>query len=79
MEESIRSVSTEQKEATAILVMRCMLILYSEQKGIPFEEALLSFAASMTYGDLFDFETEIWKEGPAYLLGLYEEELDARG
>ena len=65
----------ERKEATAITVMRCMLTSYAEQKQIPFEQALLNFSKSRTYEALFDFSTEIWKEGPTYLRALYEEEL----
>ena len=65
----------ELKEATAITVIRCMLVTYAEEHRISFEEALLSFAQSRTYEDLFDFDTEIWKEGPEYLRGFYDEEL----
>lgn len=66
-------------ESTAITVMRCMLISYSEQNHIPFDQAMLAFASSKTYEDLFDFSTEIWKEGPDYLRGLYDEELSQAG
>ena len=68
-------ITREQKEASAITVMRCMLITYAEEKQLSFEEAMLAFAGSKTYGDLFDFDTEIWKEGPTYLRSLYDEEL----
>ena len=57
--------------------MRCMLVRLAEKKHIPFEEALLEFSKSNTYNDLFDFQTEIWKEGPDYLRCLYEEEIAA--
>ena len=77
MEISAKEISSEQKEATAITVMRCMLVTLSEEKGIPFEQAMLAFSTSRTYSDLFDFDTQIWKEGPDYLRGLYEEEMDA--
>lgn len=75
MATSVNPVSAEMKEATAITVLRCMLISYAEEKKLPFELALLNFSQSLTYEALFDFETEIWKEGPDYLRGLYEEEL----
>ena len=74
MKASIDAVSQDRKEATAITVMRCMLVTYSEEKHISFEDALLVFSQSKTYEDLFDFSTEIWKEGPDYLRSLYEEE-----
>ena len=38
---------------------------------------MLAFSTSRTYSDLFDFDTQIWKEGPDYLRGLYEEEMGA--
>ena len=76
MKDSAKAISTEQKEATAITVMRCMLVALSEEKGIPFEEAMFSFTTSSTYDDLFDFDTQIWKEGPDYLRGLYDEEMN---
>ena len=69
-------VTKERKEATAITVMRCMLTSYAKEKQIPFEQALLNFSQSRTYEALFDFSTEIWKEGPDYLRGWYEEELE---
>lgn len=78
MTESNKEISSEQKEATAITVMRCMLIDFSEEKGIPFEQAMLTFTQSRTYNDLFDFDTQIWREGPEYLRVLYEEELHAK-
>ena len=74
MEPSVNTISSERKEATAITVMRTMLVTYSEEKRIPFEQAMLDFSQSETYEDLFDFDTEIWKEGPEYLRGLYDEE-----
>ena len=74
MEPSVNTISSERKEATAITVMRTMLVTYSEEKHIPFEQAILDFSQSETYEDLFDFDTEIWKEGPDYLRGLYDEE-----
>ncbi len=72
------SVPTKTKEATAIAVMRCMLVRYAREKGVPFERVALEFARSKTYEDLFDFDDEIWREGPTYLRVLYEEELAER-
>lgn len=72
-----KEITSYQKEATAIIVMRCMLIALSEDKGIPFEEAMLAYSTSRTYSALFDFDTQIWKESPDYLRGLYDEELNS--
>ncbi len=68
-------VTTERKEATAITVMRCMLTAYADEKNLPFDQVMLAFSQSKTYEDLFDFSTDIWKEGPEYLRGLYDEEM----
>ena len=68
-------VSTETKEACAVETMRYMLQNYAQDKGIPFEDALLTFTISTTYQVLFDFETEVWKEGPDYLRSLFEKAL----
>ena len=35
---------------------------------------MLQFTESATYETLFDFDTAVWKEGPDYLLDVYEEE-----
>ena len=69
------TISDEQKEFSAVTIMRCMLTAFSEENQIPFEQALLDFSGSQTYEMLFDFETEVWKEGPEYLRCLYGEEL----
>ena len=47
----------------------------SWKHNLPFEEAMLQFAESSTYDMLFDFDTAVWKEGPDYLLDLYEDEI----
>lgn len=75
METSANTLSTDRKDATAITVMRCMLLSYAEEKNIPFERAMQEFVQSRTYGALFDFDAGVWREGPDYLRGLYDEEL----
>ena len=69
------AVSTETKEACAIETMRYMLQNYAQDKGIPFKDALLTFTTSSTYQVLFDFDTQVWKEGPDYLRSLFEKAL----
>lgn len=64
-----------QKESLALTTMRLMLQQYAEQHQIPFDEAFFSFSNSPAYSALFDYETEIWKEGPEYLKNLFEESL----
>lgn len=69
------TIPDKRKNGCAVALMRRMLIKYSQNKGIPFDDALLQFTSSPTYDDLFDYETEIWKEGPDYLMQLFEETL----
>lgn len=69
------SVLDATKEACAIETMRYMLQNYSQDKGISFEDALLTFTTSSTYEVLFDFETGVWREGPDYLRSLFEKAL----
>lgn len=69
------TVSDKRKNACAVNLMRNMLIKYAQKHHILFEDAMIQFAESSTYGMLFDFDTAVWKEGPDYLLNLYEEEL----
>ena len=68
-------ISEQQKELCAIVVMRSMLEDFSSLRNIEFDDALLQFAKSKTYNALFDFTTGLWREGPDYLRGFFEEEL----
>jgi len=63
------------KEYCAASTMRMMLFELSEKDHITYEQALLKFAVSPIYETLFDFETAVWKEGPVYLMSLYEDYL----
>ena len=71
MEIENNNISYSQKNSCAIKTMRTMLLKLSDKTNKPFEKLLLEFTKSPTYEALFDFETEIWKEGPDYLLELY--------
>ena len=50
--------------------MQCWVFRMAQSKS--YEEALLRFTNSRAYEALFDFDTEIWKEGSDYLLNLYD-------
>ena len=41
--------------------MQCWVFRMAQSKS--YEEALLRFTSSRAYEALFDFDTEIWKEG----------------
>ena len=75
---STSSISDKRKNGCAVNLTRSMLVKYAQKHEVPFEDAMLRFAESSTYEALFDFDTAIWKEGPDYLLGIYEEELSGR-
>lgn len=66
-------VTDKVKEWCATVVMRDMLFKLAEQEKVSYEKAMLEFTASPIYDALFDFNTGIWKEGPVYLLDLYQE------
>lgn len=68
-------VSDNTKEACAIETMRYMLQKYAQENNLAFEDAFFAFSSSSTYQVLFDFETEVWKEGPDYLRSLFEKAL----
>ena len=73
MEIQNESVSAKRKNGCAIALMKRMLIKYSQNHNTTFEEAMMKFTDSPAYNALFDFDTEIWKEGPDYLMQLFEE------
>lgn len=63
----------QQKEVCAIVVMRSMLEDHVSETGMPFDEAFFQFASSSAYKMLFDYSTGLWREGPDYLRGIFEE------
>jgi len=67
-------ITDQTKEACAIETMRYMLQKYAREQDISFEEAFFNFSVSRIYDTLFDFETEVWKEGPDYLRSLFDRE-----
>ncbi len=71
------TVTEEQKEFCAINTMRYMVEMYSEKHKVPFETAFFQFTRTCVYEALFDYSTGIWKEGPVYLLYLFEESFAA--
>ena len=63
------------KESSALASMQRMLEKYAEKKKISFDEAMKQYGESESYAALFDYDTELWKEGPDYLLEWFEEEI----
>ena len=72
----MNELTDKQKNAAAIMLMQRALEIYSEKKNITLDNALAEFSSTPVYGALFDFETELWKEGPDYILDLFEKEVD---
>lgn len=73
MEKESSRISDKEKEYCAVSVMRRMAEKYAAKNKMNFEDALLLFTGSSVYDALFDYETDIWKEGPDYLMDLFEE------
>ena len=63
-----------QKECCAVIAMREAVETLAAREKISYEEALLRFTSSRAYEALFDFDTEIWKEGSDYKLVLDNED-----
>ena len=74
----METVTDKQKEVCAVIAMREAISMLAEKEHISYEKAMLKFTDSKIYDALFDFDTEIWKEGPDYLRGLYDEECSQR-
>ena len=67
------SISNEVKELCAITTMRDAVNSLAKREKISFEDAMFQVADSAVYETLFDYDTEVWKEGPVYLLELYDD------
>ncbi len=61
-----------QKESCAVDLMRETVEELSLRDGISYEDALLHFTSSKIYDALFDYDTGIWREGPDYIISLYD-------
>ena len=70
-------VTDQQREACAVCVMRAMLEDYTKATGSGFEDAFYRFVTSRAYDMLFDYSTGLWREGPDYLRGIFEEVTEA--
>ncbi len=68
-------INDKQKKAAAIMLMQMVLEKYSEKHSISIEEALTVFVSTPIYNAIFDFDTELWKEGPDYILDLFEKQV----
>lgn len=69
-------VSDHDKTICAALVMDSMVKGIAETEGRKYGDVLKDFVQSRTYNCLFDFETGVWREGPAYLECLFRQEAD---
>ena len=67
-------------EKTEITFMQTRLIrLASEETGKDRNEVLTDFLCSKTGKALYDENTKLWCNGPAYIAELYREELKKSG
>lgn len=62
-----RKVTNEQKDFVATEMLRLVVenIKLKEKKS--FDAAFSKFVKSAAYDVLYDFDTEVWKEGPDYI------------
>jgi len=67
-------ISNKQKNAAAVMLMQRVLEIYSEKQSISIDDALIKFSSTPIYNALFDYETGLWKEGPDYILDLFQRE-----
>ena len=72
----MNEIEKAQIENSITFLIQEMLEAYSEKHRISFDDALDGFTRSGTYEALYDFDTELFKEGPDYLLEWYERELN---
>lgn len=68
-------IGDEQKNAAAIMLLQMVLEKYSGMHSILIEETLTEFVSTPMYNAIFDFDTELWKEGPDYILDLLEKQV----
>lgn len=73
---SSTTVSEHDKTICAALVMDSMVKDIAETEGSKYGDILKDFVQSQTYNCLFDFETGVWHEGPAYLECLFRQEIN---
>lgn len=69
-------VSEHDKTICAALVMDSMVKDIAETERRKYGDVLKDFVQSRAYNCLFDFETGVWCEGPAYLECLFRQEAD---
>ena len=69
-------VSEHDKTICAALVMDSMVKDLAEKGGRKYGDVLKDFVQSHAYNCLFDFETGVWREGPAYLEDLFRQEIN---
>lgn len=65
-------ITDEMKLECAERTIRDALTDYAAKEGITYEEALAELKKSLVYEAWLDLETELWKEGPAHLIALWE-------
>ena len=61
------------KEYGAVTLLQRTAEKYAKFKGITIEQTLKVISASPMYNGIFDYEgTQLWKEGPDYIISLLE-------
>ena len=61
------------REYSAVTLLQRTAEKYAKLKGVTIEEALKVISASPIYNGIFDYDgTQLWKEGPDYIICLLE-------
>ena len=73
------TIPKEKMDYTIDLLITMVTEEISEETGKDRKEILTDFLCSMTGKALYDENTQLWRNGPAYIAELYREELKKYG
>ncbi len=75
---NVTATSNDEKlrEYGAVTLLQRTAEKYAKLKGVTIEEALKAISASPIYNGIFDYDgTQLWKEGPDYIISLLESDI----
>ena len=67
--------NSDKKKFCADLILSDAIQDLAEKESITISEARTKIIRSKAFKALYDYETNLWQEGPDYLLSYYLEEL----
>ncbi len=66
----------DKKQQMIEYMVQDIVEMLTESQGIEFDSAMLIIYESEVYEKLLDTETELYRESPAYVYGLLQDELN---